>query len=80
MGLFGRKQEKADEVQKKIYEFLNLANIQIAKLNAEVELINAKLRKKVYKKDEEPEKEAPNKIDDGFDELRNINKRSFPDY
>jgi len=59
-----------------LYKMLEVQGVKIAILQAEIEQINAKLRKKIYKtvveEDQSPSTETV-KYDDGFDELRKLN-------
>jgi len=69
-------QNKKSESFEKIIELLKIIKVELAKHDAQIDLINGKLRKKIYK-DAEIEVKSPTedfKYNDGFDELRKLNK------
>lgn len=72
---------KEKKIYDKILELIGLMQIQISTLEANLELVNAKFKKKVYdqlpdpEKDLDPEEEIEIlKHDDGLDRLRILNK------
>lgn len=78
MGWFGSKKPEKKTL-KMIAEILGMIEVKIAKLEAEVELINGKLRKRIYKEENNPTENSKGTIskgskgyNDGFDDLREI--------
>jgi hypothetical protein len=79
--MFGWLKGKDTELWKDLMKLLDLVQTKLSKLEAEVELINGKLRKRIYKDDPEVDADEdqdlgkPTKeIDDGFNELRTLRK------
>lgn len=71
MGFFGHRQ-KESEVLKKIRDLIVLLETRVSSLEIQLEGIIFRLRKKVYKENDSPQETK--EIDDGFDELRRLNK------
>ncbi len=73
------EKKKEKRIYDVILELISVMQIQIKSLEADVELINTKFKKKVYgnlqdpNPDQEKEIEIP-KTDDGLDRLRILNK------
>lgn len=70
--------KRSDATYKALLRVFELLQVEVKVLQKDIELINGKLRKKIYKpasKEEELEVSNP-PIDDGFDELRKLNKES----
>ena len=86
--LFKKKEKKkdfSDEIWTKVLKIMELANLEITQLKKEVEVINAKLRSKFFKKEDKSKDRADTEtnsadegdkqpVDDGFDELRTLRK------
>jgi len=64
-----------DEAFEKILKLLQLLEAKVMKNEMEIDLIKLKAKKKIFKEagEEEVKKESV-KYDDGFDELRDLNK------
>tara|TARA_Y100000310_G_scaffold116268_2_gene114938 strand:+ start:327 stop:560 length:234 start_codon:yes stop_codon:yes gene_type:complete len=77
--MFWKKSE--DKSQKELLRLMQILEVKVAKLDAHIELINIKLKKKVYKESPQEEKVSEEfKYNDGFDELRKLKKNGNPDY
>jgi len=73
---FWKTKEKEDKIYQVLLKKYELVEAILKVVEKDIELINIKLRKRVYQKpsaDENP-KEENKIIDDGFDELRRLNK------
>lgn len=68
------------KVSKELLKLVEILEVKVAKLDAQVEMINIKLKKKVYKdvpKEDDPNPETDKfNYNDGFDEIRKINDGS----
>lgn len=80
MFFFKKKKEK-NEIQDKLHELVKVLGTKLAIVEKEVELINGKLRQKIYRKTKEEIDEdyiestgRTSGIDDGFNELRALRK------
>ena len=69
-GLFDKKEPTEDWTR--LIKILDIINIDISRIKKDLEMLQAKFRSKVFKEAPEDEPEESKKIDDGFDELRNL--------
>lgn len=79
MSFWKKKQE--DRAYLMLLKKYELVEAMLKVLEKDVEIINIKLRKRVYREPHDDEKESKERIDaaidDGFNELRRLNKQ-FP--
>lgn len=69
--------KKENKLYEKLLRQFELVSTEVKVLQKDIEIINIKLRKRVYKEPSSEEKGTTDKIstfDDGFDELRRLNK------
>lgn len=71
--MFWKKKDNSDS-WRDLIKILEIVQVRLSTLEALVEGINGKLRKKIYKETEDPQKTEKVLYNDGFDELRNLNK------
>jgi len=74
--MFWKKKKTNDNtILDKLIEIVQFVQMEVKVLQKDIELINAKLRKKVYKETAEEEPSTERVLyNDGFDELRKLNK------
>ena len=81
--IFGEKKSQSEsqtQILDKLLPVLRVVDAEVSKLKHEVDVINAKLKSKWFKKKEEEglegktEETESNIKDDGFDEIRNLRK------
>lgn len=77
---FSRKKQDSSVALKQIADLITMLEKRISSMEVEVDMIRLRLRKKTFwDAIEEPEAKAEeSKIDDGFDELRKLNKEYKP--
>lgn len=61
-----------------IIDILRMLEVRINSIDTEVEGLKAKARKRLFPKEPEDENLATSGINDGFDELRKLNKDHAP--
>lgn len=83
MWFFKKKEEKTDEIWNKLTKLLEIIQIEITKLDGEVQTLKLQLSNRLTKKklkenqenqENQEEFRKNNTIDDGFNELRRLNK------
>lgn len=70
--MFWHKKNESSKALKLVADTLSMIEVDISRLKAEVEGIQVKLRKRVYREAENTEEKKVQGFQDGFDELRNI--------
>ena len=78
---WNKEKQKESKIYNKILELISVMQIQMKSMEAEIEFLNAKFKKKVYDQLPEPELEQmaladhpSQKFNDGFDHIRKLRK------
>jgi len=75
-----KKKETESKAFKEALKMMELLDIKMQKLEMEIEILQIKGKKKIFKKEEEeeqPDKDGSFKYNDGFDEIRKLNKNGI---
>lgn len=73
------KKKNSDQTLIKVLEMMKVITVELARHGKDIELIQIKLRQKAYKNFkgvDDVERNESIKYNDGFDELRELNKKS----
>jgi hypothetical protein len=69
-----KKKNENDEVFEKIVKLLKIVETEIARLDKEVEMLSLKMKSKFYGKTKDDDEEEKKEKDDGFTEVRKMQK------